>query len=279
MSSDEGVRGESNPKGGLDNNAIVLYYSITMNDEKDPIYDWNLGRPIKTASEVLHETQIWLCVALLKPKEFIRLIRERYGYRMPRRTLQLYSSPQLKLMPLPIHRGGHRSYYLHPEHTLRLAAILAMKERHFFPLSLIAEVMRRLPERYHYLISEGLLAGPEIKEFLGFLAKDWNLRDFLYRKVCRVLETIEQPYWEAQSAFEYQKQVDRYVTKALLRENCRLASWLKKGQGVKMGYAYPKGEVADLAWARHQREAADGSPPRPGERAAGSGRHTAGAVV
>jgi len=77
-----------------------------------------LHRPIKTGPDAVSSVRFEPdSEFLMETEDLINAIRIAHGFEVTRRTLQLYSSPQRKLLPPPIYRGGHKSYYLNPEHT------------------------------------------------------------------------------------------------------------------------------------------------------------------
>lgn len=100
---------------------------------------------------------------LLSCREFLRVTEALTGYALTRRALQFYSSPQVRLMPLPVYSDGHRAHYLHPEHTLRLGAALRLRKRHFFPLKLVKDVLEGLPPHCFGLVIRDLLSAQDVR--------------------------------------------------------------------------------------------------------------------
>lgn len=105
-------------------------------------------------------------LGFLKCGDFLKVVEALCGYRLTRRMLQFYSSPQVRLMPLPRYVRSRKSHYLHPENTQRLAVILRLKNRHFLPISEIKKIMARLSPNLYPLFLRGALT-PEDIAFLG----------------------------------------------------------------------------------------------------------------
>lgn len=179
---------------------------------------------------------------LLETSEFLRVFQTGFGVAVPRRTLQLYTSPGLKLMPLPIHKGGFKSYYLHPEHVNWLGVIVHLQSRHL-PLREIRAIMHKVPERYHRFITSDILWGEEALHAAVLVDQGFQIRDIIYRKACDLLDSIDRPSGKAVAKFEYiargtqilmpggdvRGKKDEFIDKALAQEASRLADWIKKG--------------------------------------------------
>lgn len=154
-----------------------------------------LHRPIKTGADAVSSVRFEPdSEFLMETDAFINAVHHAYGFEVTRRTLQLYSSPQLKLLPPPIHKGGHKSYYLHPEHTQRLAAILYLGTRLFMPLKAIRKLLRVYPERHYGLLLKDVLTPQELTDFMDFFGRGLEVRDFLFYKVCRVLKALDEDH-------------------------------------------------------------------------------------
>lgn len=123
-------------------------------------------RPIMTLAQLyaVNPESLRSIRCLISCREFLRLIEALTGYRLTRRALQFYSSPQARLMPLPVYAEGHRAHYLHPEHTLRLGAALRLQRRHFLPLKVVREVMEKLPPEFFGLVIREILSADEVRD-------------------------------------------------------------------------------------------------------------------
>lgn len=176
---------------------------------------------------------------LLETKGFLKLFERLYQIKLPRRTLQIYSSPGFRLLPLPVHKGGYKSYYLNPEHTVRLGVVMHLQRRHYFPLKTIQKVMKELPEEHYRYILKDTLTGEEILDSALLVKDGYSIKDILFRKVCRVLESIEEPYWKAVEKYGKgaDKQHEKYVDQALIKEARGLSEWIGSGRRRKVELA------------------------------------------
>ena len=165
---------------------------------------------------------------IMETGDFIRAIHSAYGFRVTRRTLQLYSSPQLKLLPPPIYVGGHRSYYLNPEHTQRLAAVLYLSTRLFMPLKAIRQLLRVFPERHYGLLLKGVLTPEELTDFTELFGRGLDVRDFLFYKASRVLKALDEEHGDEREQDEATKD------KALFSMTRQFEKWMNGGRHHKV---------------------------------------------
>lgn len=128
---------------------------------------------------------------LMPTSAFLKVMNSVYGFKVSRRTLQLYSSPQLQLLPRPLHIGGHISFYAHPEHTERLAVILHLAMRQFMPLKAIRKLLRVYPPRHYRLLLHDVLTPKELTDLQDFFDRGMEIKDLLFRKVCRILLALD----------------------------------------------------------------------------------------
>jgi len=196
-----------------------------------------LARPILTYDLIYSEARKGILAdpyepCLMETKEFLKLFEHLYRIKVPRRNLQLYSSPGYKFIPLPVHKGGYKSYYLNPEHTVRLAVALHLQKKHYFPAKAIQKVMNELPEDQYRFILKNNLTGKEILESAALVKEGYGIKDILYRKVCTVLEAIDEPYSEALWKFGKgaDEEHEKFVDQALVKEIRSLAEWIKSGR-------------------------------------------------
>lgn len=188
-----------------------------------------LHRPIKAGSDAVSQVRFEPdSEFLMETDDFIDSIRHAYGFEVTRRTLQLYSSPQLKLLPPPIHKGGHKSYYLNPEHTQRLAAILYLTTRLFMPLKAVRKLLRVYPERHYGVLLKGVLTPQELTDFTELFGQGLEVRDFLFYKVSRVLNALDEDHGDAREQDEATKD------KALFSMARQFEKWMDTGRHHKV---------------------------------------------
>lgn len=174
---------------------------------------------------------------LLETKEFLRLFEHVCRMKVSRRNLQLYSSPAYRFIPLPIHKGGYKSYYLNPEHTVCLGVALHLQKQHYFPAKAIQRIMREIPEDQYRFILRNVLTGEEILESASLVREGYGIKDVLFKKVCLILEAIDEPYWQAVDKFGKGagEAHEKHVDDALVSETKRVAEWIRSGRRRRIG--------------------------------------------
>jgi len=191
-----------------------------------------LSRTTKTCKQLVEQglpCRIDEEKVLLEPAEFIKLVKHLYGTDIDRPTLQLYSTPRFQLLPPPVHRGGHVSYYLNPEHTQRLGALLHMRDKLHMQLKDIREVLDVFPADYYHLILSGVLADDELLDFPVLLKEGYNVKDVVFYKITEMLAAVDKNYWEfiGKEGQQAPRDVERVLHKRVSKDLKDLAGWLR----------------------------------------------------
>lgn len=175
----------------VDNHALMVYDSFWMRETfRREAY---IHRPMKACVTALGEIRFNPHLEfLIETDEFINLIRNAYGFDITRRTLQLYSSPQHRLLPPPIHKGGHKSYYLNPEHTQRLAVILHLSTKLFMPLKAIRTLLRGYPARHYDILLKDVFTTKDLDQIVAHFGEGFEVKDFLFHKIVRVMRAMDE---------------------------------------------------------------------------------------
>ena len=166
---------------------------------------------------------------LLEPAEFLKLIKHLYGTDIDRPTLQLYSTPRFKLLPPPIHKGGHVSYYLNPEHTQRLGVLLYLRDKLRMQLKDIRKVLDTYPAEYYHLILNGVLTGEELLDFPALLKADFKLKDVVFYKVAGMLSAMNKGYWDfiGKEGRQAPREIERSLQQDFSKDLKDMAGWLR----------------------------------------------------
>lgn len=191
-----------------------------------------LSRPTKTFKKLLAEGIPWRLddeKALLEPAEFLKLIKHLYRTDIDRPTLQLYSTPRFKLLPPPVHKGGHVSYYLNPEHTQRLGAVLYLRDKLHMSLKAIRTVLENYPADYYHLILNGVLSEDELLNFPALLKADFKLKDVVFYKIIGLLAATNKGYWEfiGKEGQQAPREIERSLQQDFAKDLKDLAGWLR----------------------------------------------------
>jgi len=171
---------------------------MTTNRPEEPKQEYALigdhwdtaNLPILKSQDLLKDALRVPC--LLETKEFVKYFnaaaekKQLPSWKITQRTLQFYSSPNLRLMPKPILRGGHKGHYEVPGHFMRLQTIQKLKQVYFLPLWLIREVIEETPAPiWHTLVYMGLPTN-ELLEMLPYTKKLGEL-DLMRYQTCKSL--------------------------------------------------------------------------------------------
>jgi hypothetical protein len=172
----------------------------------------------------------------IETRDFIKLFHHLHRFTVTRRTLQHYSSPQLGLLPPPIHMGGHKSYYLNPEHTDRLAVVMHLATKLFLPLKTIQAVVRVYPAEHYDLILKGVFAAYDLTVMAEHFERGFQVKDVLFFKVCHVLQALDLPYWDyiARHGKGASDLAEKHVDKELLKLTHEFERWIKADTRLRM---------------------------------------------
>ena len=190
------------------------------------------SRPTKTFKELraeAHESHMDEEKVLLEPAEFLKLIKYLYGTDIDRPTLQLYSTPRFKLLPPPVHKGGHVSYYLNPEHTQRLGVLLHLRDKLRMQLKDIRKVLDSYPAEYYHLILNGVLTGDDLLDFPALLKADFDLKDVVFYKVADILSAMNKGYRDfiGKEGRQAPRDIERSLQRDFAKDLKDLAGWLR----------------------------------------------------
>lgn len=134
--------------------------------------------------------------ALLNCGEFLKAVKAVSGHLIRRGTVQFYSSPAVRLMPLPRYARRHTAHYPHPEATMRLAIIVHLRSRYFFPIKLLREVLATLPPDHYGLVLRDAFTADEIRLLARPEGRDIAPRGLIFQRVSRLL-SVAQSWDEA----------------------------------------------------------------------------------
>jgi hypothetical protein len=183
-------------------------------------------RPVMTYARLLAEEQPTQPLeALLDSREFLSAVEALCGHAVDRRTVQFYSSPQLRLLPLPLYKSRHTSHYLHPEHTHRLAVILHLRRRYYFPPRLLRQILETLSPAHYGFILRDQLSAQDI--LLLSRSSETAPQDLIYRRIVRLLGAAHSPARAAMRELVDGPNLEQAVA--------RFGAWLRNNLGQPGG--------------------------------------------
>ena len=213
------------------------------------------NRPILTAEELERlSKQLKAPKCLLSLQEFVKLFEIRYppGEITPR-TVQLYCSQEYRLLTPPILKGGNVSYYLHPEHTTRMEAILILQQHYYLPLKVIAQVLKNFPMEYFVLIQLKLLTAEDLLDFGAYIKEGRSVQDVIFFKICELLGGLENCFMKgskpeiAELAEKDPAAFHKHLGQIYSKRAQELVEWIKAEKFIK-GFLEPT--LDDLPYPR-----------------------------
>lgn len=156
---------------------------------------------------------------------------------LTRSTLQFYSSPRVRLFPLPVYRNRHTAHYIVPDHFKRLAVICVLRDKFFMPIKMIHKLVEMLPEdNYRFLECwPGTVQG--LMEAAPLLKRGFKEEDILNFFVLRSLIFLETPPEAQRSTLEWfgadeDKNLKNFLRDAIVKNAGRLEEWVAEQSGV-----------------------------------------------
>ncbi len=171
---------------------------------------------------------------LMRTDHFLRMFNWEFSLKgdkaLSRRTLQFYSSPQTKLLPLPVYKERHTAHYVFPDHYERLAVIWTLRSRFFFPIGLIRSVLKEISEDHYGLIIDWDENPEALMDTIMMLKQGFEYEDVaLYRETKILFKS--RPHL----LLNPEVSADR-ATKALLtgleEQYAERRKWIGSGQAV-----------------------------------------------
>ena len=121
---------------------------------------------------------------LVRTDHFLQLFNEDFRLKgdkaMSRRTLQFYSSPQARILPLPVYKDRHTAHYVFPDHYARLGVIWTLRSKFFFPIGIIRSLLNEIQTDLYPMImdwdeSPEALLDTIMLDKAGFAPEDFDL--------------------------------------------------------------------------------------------------------
>lgn len=162
---------------------------------------------------------------------------------MTRRTLQYYSSPQVKLLPLPVYRNRHTAHHIVPDHSRLLNAIWILRERHNLSIDAIREILEDLPESEIDHISSWRGSGSELISLVPLLKAGFNHEDLDCFEAFRIL--ADRGKWQkAVMQGEGGKATSEALRRVAKEGFSKVEKWLGSGRGARfLKELMPKGDI------------------------------------
>jgi hypothetical protein len=119
-----------------------------------------------------------------------------------RSTLQFYSSPRIRLLPLPVYKNRHTAHYIAPDHFARLAVICVLREKFFMPIKLIQKLIEVMPGDRYQLLEKWPGTMRDLLQAAPLLQKGFKEEDLIRFAVIKTLIFNESTPAEYRSGIE-----------------------------------------------------------------------------
>ncbi len=171
----------------------------------------------------------------VRADHFLRLFNEDFNLKgdkaMSRRTLQFYSSPQARLLPLPVYKDRHTAYYLFPDYYERLGVVWTLRSKFAFPIPMIRTLLTEIDEDWYSLImdwdesSEALLDIIMLDK-VGFAKEDFDLYSASKGMIGDEVVSL-------QIRRESAEETKQALLKTLDEQHAAVRKWIDSGRGIE----------------------------------------------
>lgn len=172
---------------------------------------------------------------LVRADHFLRLFNEDFNLKgdkaMSRRTLQFYSSPQAKLMPLPVYKNRHTAYYNFPDDYERLGVIWTMRSRFFFPIEMVRTLLDQIHPDMYAVVPEWDRSPQELLEAVAMDKAGFEPEDSDRYRAAKGLLGDES--WRFLARDFSPADVKKTLLKKLDAEYAAARKWIESGRGIE----------------------------------------------
>lgn len=172
---------------------------------------------------------------LVRTDHFIKLFNEDFRLKgdkaMSRRTLQFYSSPQARLLPLPVYKDRHTAHYVFPDHYERLGVIWTLRSKFFFPIGMIRTLLNEIETSFYPIImdwdeSPETLLDTIMLDKAGFEPEDFEL--YVASRGLLGDEVLRFQVRDSSSAA-----TKNALLKKLDEQHAAIKKWIGSGRGIE----------------------------------------------
>jgi hypothetical protein len=172
---------------------------------------------------------------LVRADHFLRLFNEDFNLKgdkaLSRRTLQFYSSPQAKLMPLPVYKNRHTAYYNFPDDYGRLGVIWTLRSRFFFPIELVRSVLERMHPDMYAVVPEWDRSPQELLDAVAMDKAGFEPEDFDRYTAAKGL--IGDESWRFLARDFSPAEAKKTLLRKLDAEHAAAREWIVSGRGIE----------------------------------------------
>ena len=187
---------------------------------------------------------------LVRSDHFLRMFNEDFKLKgdkaVSRRTLQFYSSPQLRLFPLPKYLNRHTAYYLFPDHYELLGAIWTMRSKLFMPIDMIRAILKVTDRDLYRMIMDWDESPEALIDAVMMDKADYEPEEFHLYRASKDLMT--EALIHSLVRHNTEAEVKRAMVHELTEKYVKIRDWIESGRAGKFVAALAKGrrEFTDI---------------------------------
>lgn len=156
---------------------------------------------------------------------------------LTRSTLQFYSSPRVRLFPLPVYRNRHTAHYIVPDHFNRLAVICVLRDKFFMPIKLIHKLVAAMPGDNYKFLEQWPGTARELMEAVPLLKQGFKEEDLCRLAVVRSVVFLHTPPEAIRNTLEAfgsheEKHLKSFLRGQVEKHARELYEWVGAGPGT-----------------------------------------------
>ena len=156
---------------------------------------------------------------------------------LTRSTLQFYSSPRVRLFPLPVYRNRHTAHYIVPDHFNRLAVICVLRDKFFMPIKLIHKLVEAMPGDNYKFLEQWPGTARELMDAVPLLKQGFKEEDLFRLAVVRSVVFLHTPPEAVRNTLELfgaheDKHLKSFLRGQVEKHARELYEWVGAGPGT-----------------------------------------------
>ena len=171
----------------------------------------------------------------VRADHFLRLFNEDFNLKgaqaMSRRTLQFYSSPQARLLPLPVYKDRHTAYYLFPDYYERLGVVWTLRSKFSFPIPMVRTLLTEIDADLYPLIMDWDESAEALLDIImldkvGFAEEDFD-------RYSASKGMIGDEVVSLQVRRKSAEEIKTALLKTLDEQHAAVRKWIESGRGIE----------------------------------------------
>jgi hypothetical protein len=176
---------------------------------------------------------------LIETAEFIELLEALFDFKVTAKTLKMYASPRVKLLPAAVKKDG-KSCYVYPDQLDRIGFTLALRQTYHLPLNSIRELNKHFPADARHLVLERKMTIEELLDLAKMMPRGFAVKDLVMAKTCDLMvQDTLSPSRALFAAVEPGEALRKAEEGAILSRLDELKQWVVSGRGLQESRPQP----------------------------------------